>query len=215
MPVQEEVRRRGVGQQYGEFLKALPHFTGQCRGLHLEGGVVVAVDDFAEADCASEHFGENHRVERQQQPVFLGELVAEYETDGNKLGRLAPALRRHTLDSMKTGLQELFGARTTKFGRFFIRRSLANLAVRWPIWYLKREVHSQPPFSGLEVFGGERRNDALDFRHRFLQSPGRFAPVGFITGTNPFGIFIARTDFAKRTKMAFGCALEGHQRQQG
>src|ERR1019366_2586358 len=31
---------------------------------------------------------------------------------------------------------------------------------------------------------------------------------GFIPATNPFGIFVAHTDFPKRTKMAFGCALE-------
>jgi hypothetical protein len=73
---------------------------------------------------------------------------------------------------------------------------------------LGHEVHGQPPFGGLEAFGSGRRNDALGFRHCFLQSPGSFALVGFILGTNPFGIFVARTDFAKRTEMAFGCALE-------
>jgi len=43
----------------------------------------VAVDDFAEADSASEHFGERERIKRQQQFVVLGELVPENEPDGN------------------------------------------------------------------------------------------------------------------------------------
>jgi len=36
------------------------------RRLHLERGVVVAVDDSAGAELASEHVGQNQRVERQQ-----------------------------------------------------------------------------------------------------------------------------------------------------
>ena len=56
VPVQDEIGRRGAGEQRGDFLEALPHFAGQGRGLHLECGVVVAVDDFAEADFASERF---------------------------------------------------------------------------------------------------------------------------------------------------------------
>ncbi len=84
----------------------------------------------------------------------------------------------------------------------------AKGSVHEPVWCLGHEVHGQPPFGGLEVFGGGRRNDALGFRHCFLQSPGRFALVGFVLAANPFGVFVARTGFAERTKMAFGGALE-------
>ena len=72
--------------------------------ITVERGVIVAVDDFAETDLASENLGEQQRVKRQQQPIILGELVAEDETDGNELGRLAPAFRRHALDGLKAGL---------------------------------------------------------------------------------------------------------------
>jgi hypothetical protein len=97
---------------------------------------------------------------------------------------------------------------TTESASFFVQLRLADRTVRAPVWYLGQEVHGQPPFGRLEVLGGGRRNDALGFRHCFLQSPGRIALVGFILATNPFGVFVAGTDFAKRTKMAFGCALE-------
>jgi hypothetical protein len=36
VPVQDEVGRRRVGEQRGDFLKALPHFTGQRRGFHFQ-----------------------------------------------------------------------------------------------------------------------------------------------------------------------------------
>ena len=90
---------------------------------------------------------------------------------------------------------------------FFNRPILADTAVR-TVWCLGHEVHGQPPFGGLEVFGGGRRNDSLGFRHGFLQSPGRFALIALILATNPFGIFVARARFAKRPQMAFRCALE-------
>ena len=73
-----------LGEQRGNFLKALLYFARESRGLHLECGVVVPVDDFAETNGASEHFGECKRVfEHQQQLVVLGELVAVDETNGD------------------------------------------------------------------------------------------------------------------------------------
>jgi hypothetical protein len=54
--------------------------------------VVVAVDNPAHSDFASERFGQNERVEAHQQSVILGELVEEAETDRNELGWLAPTL---------------------------------------------------------------------------------------------------------------------------
>ena len=48
VPVQDEVGRRRTGEQRGDLLEALSHFASQSRGLHLERGVVVAVDDLAD-----------------------------------------------------------------------------------------------------------------------------------------------------------------------
>ena len=59
------------------------------------------MDDFAEVDGAAEHFGKHERIERQQQFVFLGELVAVDETDGDELRRLAPAGGRNAFDGVE------------------------------------------------------------------------------------------------------------------
>ena len=61
------------------------------------------MDDFAEADGASEHFGKHERIKGQQQLVVLGEFVAEDETDGNELRGLAPALGRNALNNVEAG----------------------------------------------------------------------------------------------------------------
>ena len=107
VPVQDEVGRRRAGEQRGHLLDALSHFASQGRGLHLECGVVVAVNDFAEADLASEHLRSSTSASNaSSRPVVLGELVAEDETDGNELGRLAPACGRHALDGMNLGLKD-------------------------------------------------------------------------------------------------------------
>jgi hypothetical protein len=197
---------------------------------------------------ASSRCLESNGRKKAQQPVVLGELIAEHITDGNELGRLAPAFRWHALDGVQTGLQELFGARSTEPARFFVPPRLADRTfhepplsrpsatlsshrgeragvrpgklrgaehgvsakgtVHEPVWCLGHEVHGQPPFGSLEILGGGRRNDALGFRYSILQLLDRFALVGFIPATDPFGVFIARTNFAKRTKMAFGCAFQ-------
>src|SRR5438093_1352003 len=52
--VQDEVGWRRVGQQHGDFFKAFPHLADEGRGLHLQRGVAVAVDDFAEAHFVPE-----------------------------------------------------------------------------------------------------------------------------------------------------------------
>jgi hypothetical protein len=77
------------------------------------------------------------------------------------------------------------------------------------------EIHCQSPFNGLEVLYGGGRNEALGLRHSFLQSPGCLALVGFVLGTNPSGVFVARTDFVERTKMTFRCALEEGFKERG
>ena len=54
--------------------------------------MVVAVDDFAEADLASRRFGEYERVKGQQQFVVLAEFVREDEADGDELRLACPGL---------------------------------------------------------------------------------------------------------------------------
>ncbi|GDX10822.1 hypothetical protein LBMAG57_25940 [Verrucomicrobiota bacterium] len=91
VPVQDEVGWRRVGEERGDFFEALPRFADQGRGLHLERGVVVAVDDFPEADFALQRFRQGDRIEGQQEFVVLAQLVGEDEADGDELGRIAPA----------------------------------------------------------------------------------------------------------------------------
>jgi len=76
-------------------------------------------------------------------------------------------------------------------------------------------IHRQSPLGGFEIFGGGWRNDALGFRHCFLQTPDRLAFVRFVLGMNPFAVFVARTDFANRTEMTFGRALEEGFKERG
>ena len=82
VPIQDKVGRRGAGEQRGDFLQVLPHLAGQGRGLHLERGVVVAVNDFAEADFAPEQFGKHERIEGQQQLVVFAQLVVKMKRMG-------------------------------------------------------------------------------------------------------------------------------------
>ena len=103
VPVQNQIRRRWAGKQCREFLNPFPHVARQCRGLHLLRGVVIAVDDFAEADLTSDHLGEDKRIKRQQQFFVLAELVGEDETDGDELGGLAPAFGGHPFHGMDIG----------------------------------------------------------------------------------------------------------------
>src|ERR1022692_1477159 len=113
------------------------------------------------------------------------------------------------------GVTARTGARTAESARFFTRLKLADMAVRAPIRCLDHNVHCQSPLGDLEVLRGGRRNDALGFRHPFLQSQGRFVLVGFVLAMNPFRVFVARTGFAKRTKRAFGRTLEEGFKERG
>src|SRR6266851_7690663 len=61
--------------------------------------------DLAEIYLASKRFGQQERVEREQQLVLLGEFVGEFETIGDELGRPATALGGYSLNSLKAGLQ--------------------------------------------------------------------------------------------------------------
>ena len=79
--VQNELGRRSVGKQPGDFLDALLHLAchGQC--LHLQRGVVVAVDDSADADFTPRGFRECEGIEGQQEFVVIAQLVSEDEAD--------------------------------------------------------------------------------------------------------------------------------------
>jgi hypothetical protein len=52
--------------------------------LYFQRAVVVAADDFAEADLTSRHLGEHERIEGQQQFVILAEFVREDEANGEE-----------------------------------------------------------------------------------------------------------------------------------
>ena len=178
VPVQDEIGRRGAGEQRGDFPEAFPHFAGQGQvctfvtraGLQLFRFVVfppfvqptrssisflsavaeVAVDDFAEADGASEHFGEHERIERQQQLVVLGELVAVDETDGNELRRLAPAGGRNAFDGVEASLNG--SSRREEALTDFGRRSLSLVTSAATKLRAHRDVHGQSPFAVLQGF---------------------------------------------------------------
>jgi len=121
--------------------------------------------------------------------------------------RNAPATRR------LGGLQLSLGARTAESACLVaIRSQLADMPVRAPF---NHEIHRQLSFGGLEVLCNGRRNDTLGFRRSFLQSAGRFTLIGFVLGTNLTGVFVARTGFAERTKMAFGRAFEEGLKERG
>ena len=158
VPVQDEVGRLGAGEERGDFLDTLPHFASQGCGLPLERGVVVAVDDFAEADFASEYFGKHERIEGQQQLVVRGELVAEDETNRNELSRLTPPLGRDALNRVEAG----FNARSSRREEALIH-SLRAGTCGWRGGSLslvtsaatqlgtQRHVQSQSPFGSLQI----------------------------------------------------------------
>lgn len=56
MPVQNEVGCRMTGQQRADLPSQFPHLTRQDRGLHLQCGLVVCVDDLAKAHLLAQHF---------------------------------------------------------------------------------------------------------------------------------------------------------------
>jgi hypothetical protein len=70
-----------AGQQRSDFPGHLPHFAGQGRGLHFQRGVVVAVNNFAEADFASQRSRKRKSIEGQYQLVVVPQLVGEDEAN--------------------------------------------------------------------------------------------------------------------------------------
>ena len=63
----------------------------RANGFHLLRGLVVSMNDFAEADFAPEYFGEHKRIESQQQLFVFTELIGEHKANGEELGGFTPA----------------------------------------------------------------------------------------------------------------------------
>src|ERR1035437_7770541 len=64
--------------------------------------------DLAEIYIAFNRFGQQERVERDQQLVLLGEFVGEFKTIGDELSSPAAALGGFSLPSLKAGLLVVF-----------------------------------------------------------------------------------------------------------
>ena len=89
MPIQDEIGRRRDGQHRGYLPSQFPHLARQRRGLHLQRGLVVPVDDLAQADFTAQHFRQHVRIERQQQLIVPIKFVGEDESNRGELAGLA------------------------------------------------------------------------------------------------------------------------------
>src|SRR5271157_2718826 len=89
--VQYDVWRCRIGQQSGDSLETLSHLACHSRGLHLQRGVVVTVDNSTDTDFTSQRFREREGIEGQQQFVVLAQLVGKDESNRDELRRLGPA----------------------------------------------------------------------------------------------------------------------------
>ena len=186
--------------------------------------MVVAVNDFAGGDLASQCGREHEGVEGQQQPVVLGELVSEDEANGDELGRLAPAFRGHALDGVETGFGDeggLSGGRLNRSSRghealtgFLVPRSAFRIG-RWslltsaatrPLRRPSCDIHRQPPFAGLQIFRG-RRTGGFAGRGFRKQSFGFGDAVGLVLLLDPFGVGVATGRFAGGPEPALGRAF--------
>ena len=105
MAVQHKVGRSATGQQHGNSLDPLPNLAGHSRGLQLQRGVVVTVDNFPVAHLASQRFREREGIEGQQHFVVLAQLVAEHEADWDELSWFASAFGGQALDRVEFGFQ--------------------------------------------------------------------------------------------------------------
>src|SRR5208283_4399355 len=92
MSVQSEVGWRIAGQEPSDVFDPFAYFTGQGERIHLQRGMVVAMHDLAQGYLAANNFGQQKRIERKQQLVFLCNFVDELETIGDQLGMPTSAL---------------------------------------------------------------------------------------------------------------------------
>jgi hypothetical protein len=100
MLVQHKVRWRIAGQECSDLFDPRSYLTGEGGYLHLQRGVAVAMHDLAQVYLASKHFGQQERIEREQELVFLSKFVDEFEAIGDELGRPAVALGGYPLNSL-------------------------------------------------------------------------------------------------------------------
>src|SRR6266436_839050 len=100
MSVEDKVRRRIAGQECGDLFDPLSYLAGEGGYLHVQRGVAVAMHDLAQVYLASKRFGQQVRIEREQQLVFLCKFVDEFETIGDELGRPAVARGGYPLNSL-------------------------------------------------------------------------------------------------------------------
>ena len=99
MSVQHKVRRRIAGQECGDLLDLFSYLMSESRCLHLQRGVAVAMHDLAQVYLAPKRFGQQERIEREQQLVFLCKFVGEFETIGDELSTPTVALGGYPLNS--------------------------------------------------------------------------------------------------------------------
>jgi hypothetical protein len=92
--------RRIAGQERGDLFDPLSYLTGKGRCLHLQRRMAVAMHDLAQGYLVSNRFGQQERIEREQQLVFLCKFVGEFEAIGDELGSPAMALGGYPLNSV-------------------------------------------------------------------------------------------------------------------
>ena len=98
--VQHKVRRRIAGQECGDLFDPLSYLTGEGGYPHLQHSVAVAMHDRAQVYLTSKRFGQQERIEREQQLVFFSKFVGEFEAIGDELGGAAMALGGYPLNSL-------------------------------------------------------------------------------------------------------------------
>ena len=150
--VQNEVGRLRIGQQRGDFLDSLSHLACHGRGLHLQRGVVVAVDD-ADADFTSQRFREREGIEGQQQFVVLAQLVGEEEANRDELSRLPSVFGGHAFDRVEFGFQD------------------TGIHLR-----LHRQAGGQPPLGTFDILHVWREHD-LVFRRLGIRGGLSYAKI--------------------------------------
>src|SRR6516162_3392090 len=75
MSVQHKVRRRITGQECSDLFDLLSYLTCEGGYLHLQRSLAIALHDLAQGYLTSKRFGEQERVEHEEQLVFLFKFV--------------------------------------------------------------------------------------------------------------------------------------------
>src|SRR6516165_92859 len=162
MPVQHEVWRL-TEYKSGDPLDALAHLVGQKGGLYFQHVVITTVHDLPDTQLASKFFGEHECVGREQQFVFLGDFVDEFETIGRELLRSAPTLQWFPFHSVQAGFQ---------------------------IVRLHGHVNGETPVRVLEILSDGRRDCALALGNGREQAIEPTLPISFVLRASPLRICI-------------------------